>query len=674
MHIPELPDPKELSRPMQHPPGTTGTTTTPTESARSALLGAAAFLGLFVAERMYFQAAQQTAHERLVDAHRAADTIALADERLTMSAHMVAATGEQRWIKRYEANIPLIDEAIERAAKIAPDAVSKRFELETKVSNDRLVELERQSFVHASAGSTSVARGVLDSELYDYHKQVLADGTQRFVAGTIGAVASDLQRLTWQSIILLALGFAAALTAMLSLWRRLERSISQTDAAYRDGEARTRHLAMSDFLTNLPNRLALRDQLRTAIGDAERDHRQFIVMMVDLDRFKPINDRYGHISGDHVLKIVAQRIAAFLAPGEICARYGGDEFVVISTCWGSPDVKLAQGMKLIESLNRPIVVDGQMVQVGASIGIASYPADGTSEDKLLRHADLALYRAKQSGRGLARLFSVDMDIDAGARLAAEEEIRGAIAGGQIIPYFQPIVDVASRQIRGFEALARWQHPTRGIVAPIDFIPVAEAAGELANLTMSMLRQACIATRDLPAELTLAVNISPQQIQDEWLSTKILKVLTETGFPPHRLEIELTENALVTDFTAAKRVIQSLKNLGIGVALDDFGTGYSSLYYLSELQFDKIKIDRSFVRTLHERSESAKIINAIIGLGRSLGVPTMAEGVETERDAKVLGDIGCLTAQGYLYSRPVPADQLLRLLQAPGAGLKTASAA
>jgi EAL domain-containing protein (putative c-di-GMP-specific phosphodiesterase class I) len=289
----------------------------------------------------------------------------------------------------------------------------------------------------------------------------------------------------------------------------------------------------------------------------------------------------------------------------------------------------------------------------------------------LNNAEAAYLESEAPTRHVAERDTV-VETNTGLRHADEHELRSAIAAGEIIPYFQPIVDVATRRIRGFEALARWHHPTRGIVAPIDFIPLAEATGELANLTMSMLRQACVVARDLPTDLTIAVNVSPQQIQDEGLSTKILKVLTETGFPPHRLEIELTENALVTDFAAAKRVIQSLKNLGIRVALDDFGTGYSSLFYLSELQFDKIKIDRSFVRTLHDRSESAKIINAIVGPGRSLGVPTMAEGVETERDAAVLGDIGCLTAQGYLYSRPVPADKIAGLLLPVAGETKTAA--
>jgi diguanylate cyclase (GGDEF)-like protein len=428
-----------------------------------------------------------------------------------------------------------------------------------------------------------------------------------------------------------------------------------------------------DFLTGLPNRIALRDELQMAIAVATMRGRPFSVLMLDLDRFKPINDRHGHISGDKVLQEIAQRIAATIAPGDVCARYGGDEFVVIARQAGDDDAKLDYGARLIDALSRPVIVGGQSFQVGASIGMACYPIHGTGEDDLLRRADLALYQAKQGGRGATRMYHGAMETDLEARHAAEVEIRNAIADGQIIPHFQPIVDVATRRIRGFEALARWQHPTRGMIAPMDFIPIAESAGELGNLTMSILRQACIDARDLPADITIAVNISPQQFQDEWLSTKILKVLTETGFPPHRLEVELTENALVTDFAAAKRVIHSLQNLGIGIALDDFGTGYSSLFYLSELQFDKIKIDRSFVRSLHDRSESAKIINAIIGLGRSLGVPTMAEGVETERDAAVLGQIGCLTAQGYLYSRPVPADQMSGLLAAT-ATEKTATAA
>ncbi len=254
-----------------------------------------------------------------------------------------------------------------------------------------------------------------------------------------------------------------------------------------------------------------------------------------------------------------------------------------------------------------------------------------------------------------------MDTDIDARAKVEEDLRQSIAKGDVVPYFQPLVDLGNGELRGFEVLSRWNHPTRGTVQPTEFIPIAESSGQIGALTMSVLRAACIGARDLPDHLSIAINVAPQQIQDEWLAPGILAILSETGFPPHRLDVELTEHALVTDLASAKRVISSLKSVGIKIALDDFGTGYSSLCYLSELPFDKIKIDRSFIKALHERPESAKVVNAIVGLGRSLGVLTIAEGVETEREAAFLREIGCPVAQGYLYSMPVPANELESLV-------------
>jgi EAL domain-containing protein (putative c-di-GMP-specific phosphodiesterase class I) len=245
-----------------------------------------------------------------------------------------------------------------------------------------------------------------------------------------------------------------------------------------------------------------------------------------------------------------------------------------------------------------------------------------------------------------------MDVDIDARATLEEELRAGIEAGEVVPYFQPLVDLGSGTVHGFEVLCRWRHPTRGVLQPADFIPLAEAGGLIDALTTAVLRTACREAQGLPETMTLAVNVAPQQIQDEGLAEKILAVLAETGFPPERLEIELTENALVNDLAAAKRVITLLKGAGIRISLDDFGTGYSSLCYLSELPFDKIKIDRSFIQTLHERQESAKIVSAIVGLGKSLGVPTIAEGVETADEVDFLRKVGCSTAQGYYFSEPL----------------------
>jgi EAL domain-containing protein (putative c-di-GMP-specific phosphodiesterase class I) len=246
-----------------------------------------------------------------------------------------------------------------------------------------------------------------------------------------------------------------------------------------------------------------------------------------------------------------------------------------------------------------------------------------------------------------------MEVDRDEQTKLEDELRTAVSNGMIVPYFQPIIDLESGRTRGFEMLCRWPHVTRGLLQPADFISLAETAGFIDELTIAMLRIGCVQARSLPKTMTLAINIAPQQIEDDWLAQKLLAVLTETGFPPQRLEIEITEQALVSDFSAAKHVITSLRNIGIKIALDDFGTGYSSLYYLAELPFDTIKIDRSLIATLHEREESNKIVTAIVGLGKSLGVSTIAEGVETERTVDFLEGIGCSAAQGYFFGKPMP---------------------
>jgi EAL domain-containing protein (putative c-di-GMP-specific phosphodiesterase class I) len=278
---------------------------------------------------------------------------------------------------------------------------------------------------------------------------------------------------------------------------------------------------------------------------------------------------------------------------------------------------------------------------------------------LIRRADTALYRAKLEGRGQVRAYDSSFDVDGRARL--EDELRHGISSGEVVPYFHPLVDLPTGRLRGFEVLSRWQHPAKGLIHPEVFIPLAEDTGQITQLTMAVLRQASIVANRLPHDLSIAINISPQQLRDESLAARLLAVLDETGFPPSRLEVELTEQALVADFALAKRIINSLRSVGMRIALDDFGTGYSSLAYLSELPVDTIKIDRLFIETLHVRAESAKIVRAIVGVGKSLGLQTVAEGVNSESDAALLREIGCSIGQGFLYSKPLPAAEVADLV-------------
>ncbi len=636
-------------------------TATARQVALVAILGAAAIVGAFFVERAYFQEQIRIATGKLVAANRTADLILLADERLTMSANMAVATGEQRWIDRYEANLPDIDRAISEAIRLAPPQVAERFDAETRAASGRLVRLERQTFKEVGSGDAAGARAILDSSRYADDKNVLHAGTARFMDGMIAAVSGELVTVEHRAIIAFCVVLMISVVGAFALWRILNGTLARSEEALFEAEKQIQSLAMNDLLTGLANRASLRESLNAALARADRGQTKLAVLMIDLDRFKPVNDRHGHMIGDLVLKTVARRMARVLRRGEIRARYGGDEFVAVVEFVRDTEIPRTVSRRLIAELSEPMAFEGLTVQIGASIGFAVYPNDALSDEDLIRKADIALYRAKQKSRSTVCVYDSTMDTDIDMRVQMEGELRAAIANNEIVPYFQPLVGLVNGELRGFEVLSRWHHPTRGVVQPIDFIPLAESSGQIGALTMGILRAACRAGLELPQELSLAVNVAPQQIQDEWLAPSILAILGETGFPPHRLEVELTEHALVTDLASAKRVISSLKSVGIKIALDDFGTGYSSLCYLSELPFDKIKIDRSFIKTLHERPESAKIVNAIVGLGRSLGVPTIAEGVETEREAAFLRDIGCPIAQGFLYSMPVPAEELKSLV-------------
>jgi diguanylate cyclase (GGDEF)-like protein len=633
-----------------------------TAKARWAVLVALAGVVLtalaFFAERALFQGDLANAANRVAEAYHAADQILLADEQLTMSANMAAATGEDRWIDRYEQSLALIDTAIATAISLAPADVARRFDAETRVANDTLVRLEHDAFDAVRRGDLAMARTTLNGIAYSANKAVLSDGTTHFTDGVIAAVRGDLQAVQGRALWLFGVIVLLAALCSALLWRTVTASLSRSEGAFLESERRIQALAMSVMLTGLANRVSLRHALDIAIDQANLNRTKVALLMIDLDRFKPINDRHGHLIGDLVLKEVAQRMAGLLRAGELRARFGGDEFVAVVEYEDDDAIPLDVAERLIDGLSEPMMFDGLTLQVGASIGIAVCPDNARTEDELIHRADLALYRAKLEGRGAARAYDASLDIEMDARAALADELSVAIARGEVVPYFQPLVDLSTGIPRGFEILSRWEHPTRGLIPPADFIDLAESSGLIGALTISVLRQACVVARALPSRLTLSLNLSPLQLQDGWLSSQLLAVLAETGFPPGRLEVEMTEHALVTDLALAKQVITSLKNQGVRIALDDFGTGFSSLSYLTELAFDCIKIDRSFIRTLADRPESAKVVSAIVGLGKSLGMTIVAEGVESERDAAVLREIGCPTAQGFLYSHAVPAGELI----------------
>jgi diguanylate cyclase (GGDEF)-like protein len=613
---------------------------------------------VMAAERVWLLKTHDQATERVAEAERLSGALLLADERLTMSAYMAAATGEGRWIARYHRHLPEIESALAAGQALAPTDVARHFNEQTKVASESLIDLETTALEAISVGAPGVARSILDGERYRRDKALLSGGTVEFSSSTQKAMRQELASLRRREDWLLAGMLLLSLALGAVTWRRLTSSLARSRALLVDAQSHIQRLATIDVLTGWPNRTALHEGMQAVLARAQRDGARLALLMIDLDAFKPINDRHGHQVGDRVLREAARRMGALLRGGELHARYGGDEFVTLIDERGDPTAAHRVAERLIDGLSQPIQIGNLTLHIGASIGIARCPEDSDDADVLLQRADLAMYRAKGEGRGRACFYDPALDHVLADRQEMEQRLRAAIEGGQIVPHYQPVVDLSDRRVRGVELLSRWQDPERGLVPPSEFIELAENSGQIGALMLAVLRQACADLRSMPAHWRVALNIAPSQLQDPNLVDGLLGVLRSSGTNPRRFEVELTETALVADIVAARRTIDALRREGITVALDDFGTGYSSLSTLSQMSFDKIKIDRGFVATLHERSESVKIVQAIVGLGASLGVQVVAEGVETERDARTLAQLGCGAAQGFLFARPMAIDALL----------------
>jgi diguanylate cyclase (GGDEF)-like protein len=452
---------------------------------------------------------------------------------------------------------------------------------------------------------------------------------------------------------------------ILLVWRRTTNLSSEVDV-YRQAEVRAKHLAITDPLTNLFNRRAVKDKTADLSARASRRGKTTAFMMLDLDGFKKINDLYGHDCGDQLLREMADRMRDTVPPSSILARLGGDEFGICMVFEPEfPETVDRVAEDLIEALARPVTLGDIDHSVTASIGIARPEIDCESIDMLIRRADIALYAAKKNGRNGFCWFENGMEIELRTRNSLEADIRAAIPNGEFVPYFEQQIDLATGKLAGFEMLARWVSPVRGLISPDEFIPVAEECGMIGDLSLSIIRQAMLEAKHWDPELTISVNISPVQLKDPWLAQKIVKLLVETGFPANRLEVEITESSLFKNLSLAQSIVGSLKNQGIQIALDDFGTGYSSLAHLRALPFDRIKIDRSFVATMLENTESAAIVSAITGLGASLSVPITAEGIEDEALIEKLHALGCTKGQGWFYGQPMSVDQVNAMLAEQG---------
>jgi diguanylate cyclase (GGDEF)-like protein len=423
------------------------------------------------------------------------------------------------------------------------------------------------------------------------------------------------------------------------------------------------HMARHDALTNLPNRTLFREELERALLLAKPGS-QIAVLCLDLDHFKKINDSLGHPIGDALLKEAASRLRACIGPADTVARLGGDEFAIVQFGNHSdPSIISALASRIVDAVAAPYDIDGQHLVIGVSIGISLAPDDGDNPVELLKNADLALYRAKADGRGTYRFFEAGMDARAQARRVLEQDLRLALKRSEFEVHYQPIRDIASEEIVVCEALVRWRHPQRGLVAPNHFIPLAEETGLIVPLGAWVLQQAC-REAVLWSKACVAVNLSPVQFRNTDLLGTVRAVLKETGLPAHRLELEITESVLLQNSETTRGILHELRALGVKISLDDFGTGYSSLSYLRSFPFDKIKIDRSFVNELATRQDSLAIIRAVTGLGNSLGIATTAEGVETDAQLEMLSREGCTQAQGFLISKPRPIAEVRDMLILP----------
>jgi diguanylate cyclase (GGDEF)-like protein/PAS domain S-box-containing protein len=426
----------------------------------------------------------------------------------------------------------------------------------------------------------------------------------------------------------------------------------------RSAEEKIRYLAEHDGLTGLPNRNSLQVRLAAALDRVEASGESLALICIDLDHFKEVNDLHGHLAGDALLVETARRLQEALTAPSFAARLGGDEFIVVQVAEGDQPTAAAElAGQLIESLSTPASHDGQDLIMGASLGVSLFPDDGRTAEALLANADMALYRAKESGRGGYRFFKREMDETIRERRALARELRQAILDEDLIVYYQPLAKAADGEVCGFEALVRWNHPARGMIPPLEFIPVAEENGLIGQLGEWVLRRACADAASWERPLRIAVNLSPLQLNQPNLPTLVHEVLVASGLSPKRLELEVTESALFKDYQRALDNLRRLKALGVRIAMDDFGTGFSSLSTLQSFPFDKIKIDKSFVENIHRHDRATVIVRAVLGLGRSLDIPCVAEGVETQEQIDFLRGEDCAELQGYAIGRPAPVDTL-----------------
>lgn len=448
--------------------------------------------------------------------------------------------------------------------------------------------------------------------------------------------------------------FMLNIALLLFAWRRssqLRQSFTERDSL----EKRAIELAYVDEVTGLYNRRYLKETFSYLYSRSDAD---YVLLLIDLDHFKKVNDLYGHEAGDELLSVVANRLRKTCSKDAICVRLGGDEFaILLSGEYSNHDAAKEIATRLVEQLKLPAELSKGEIQIGGSVGILHSDGGQRTLPELLRGADLAMYEAKRNGGNCWIEFDQQMEKEQARRNRLEAEMRAGLAKGEFTPFFQPIIDLSSGELRGFEVLARWHHPARGLMEPAEFLEIAKTNGLISELSLAVMKDALTIARQWPSQLKLAVNVAPVQFEDPLLAARIVDILSSTGFPAERLELEVAESSLIADHTFALTTIRSLKNLGIGIVVDDFGTGYASVTQMQKLPFDRLKIDRSFIEAMRADTDSETLVKAIASLGRGLSVPVSVEGVETESVQDKLLGLGCIDAQGWLYAKALSAEEV-----------------
>lgn len=622
----------------------------------AALAGTILFILVLLIERFYFQKSFDDVSLRGQKISEISRDILLFDERLTLYAKMATVTGYQSWVDLYHSTTSKMETALAKAKSLAPDVVEKFIE-DSLDANKALIELEQKALKMVDELKNPDKRiaedqayQLLNSVSYNGHKITLAHAIRRFSRSMHKRIKSEREVLANQAFFFhVALVLAVGLGIFI-LWRRLSATLESSRSRFAQSEAQIRNLALNDSLTGLANRFQLEDKACEIMQNRSDDQRALALFIIDLDRFKPINDIFGHQLGDKVLVEISERLNDNLREADCSARYGGDEFVVLVQLDNAESEAEKIALRLIDAISQPMKFDDVEVQVGASIGISFAPDHADNFSDLMRMADIALYAAKNSGRGGAQIFTETMAAELARQACFKEQLSKAVVQGEIIPFFQPIFNLETYETESLEILARWQHPERGLLPPSAFIEDIIEFDLINDLTLSLLRSACRAVQNVP-KIALSLNVAAKQLQNSLMVEKILDVLEETGFPADRLKIEITETALITDLERARKFMQSWKDKGIRISIDDFGSGYSSLAYLAQLPFDELKVDKSFIMAMLEKEECRKIVGTIISLGTSLGLTTVGEGIENKREIDLLKKMGCTRGQGYYYAKP-----------------------